>query len=106
MRNVALTACPPKSRIHETQTRMARWPVWWDWRWSSTLTFTVAWRDRDFTEVDLRSMLQSATRVRRDVEPGRWIINTRLQGQRWEASLEPDVAEQRLIVITAYPMVS
>jgi hypothetical protein len=60
--------------------------------------------DRDFTEVDVRSMLHDTTRLRRDVEPGRWVAITRLRRQRWEVILEPDLAEHRLVVITAYPI--
>jgi len=56
--------------------------------------------DREFTEVDLRHMLQQATDLPEDVVDGRWFVET------WhlEHSVEPDVEPQRLVVITAYPM--
>ncbi len=55
--------------------------------------------DRDFTEIDLRSMLQATTRLRRDIERGRWVAITRLGADRWEVVLEPDQAEERVVVI-------
>jgi hypothetical protein len=60
--------------------------------------------DRDFTELDVRSMLQGATRVRPDVEPGRWVVSTRRRRRRWEVIVEPDFEVQALIAITAYPV--
>jgi hypothetical protein len=58
--------------------------------------------DRDFSEVELRDMLERATGYREDVVDGRWIIETRHRKQPWEVIVEPDVREQLLVVITAY----
>jgi len=59
--------------------------------------------DRRFTEVDVRRMLHVATRLRRDIEPGRWVAVTRHHRARWEVIVEPDADAQMLVVITAYP---
>ena len=60
--------------------------------------------DRDFTELEVRGMLQGATGIRRDVEPGRWIVSTRRRRRRWEVIVEPDPEVRVLIVIIAYPV--
>ncbi len=60
--------------------------------------------DRGFTEVDLRGLLEQASRRRRDVVKGRWVIVTRHRGQRWEVMVEPDSEAELLVVITAYPV--
>ena len=49
--------------------------------------------DRDFTEIDLRTMLE-----------GRWVIETRHRRRRWEVIVEPDPTVQRVVVVTAYPV--
>jgi len=85
---------------------MTKHPVWWDWELELHPHLYKRMTDRDFTEIDVRSMLQTATRLRRDIEPGRWVAITRLKSQRWEVILEPDPVEQRLVVITAYPVTS
>ena len=61
--------------------------------------------DRQFTEVDLRQMLEDASSLRPDVEEGRWIIASRHHRRAWEIIVEPDEAEHVLVVITAYPVV-
>ena len=61
--------------------------------------------DRGFTEVDLRQMLEDASSFRPDVEEGRWVIVSRHRRRSWEIIVEPDEAEQVLVVITAYPVV-
>ena len=58
--------------------------------------------DRRFTEVDLRRMLQVATRLRRDVVKGRWVVVTRHRRTRWEVIVEPDAEAIILVVVTAY----
>jgi hypothetical protein len=58
--------------------------------------------DRRFTETELRGMLESASQVHRDVEPGRWIVETRLHGRPWQIIVEPDRALRLLVVVTAF----
>ena len=60
---------------------------------------------REFTEIDLRQMLEDASSLRPDVEEGRWVIASQHHRQRWEIVVEPDEAERVLVVITAYPVV-
>ena len=58
--------------------------------------------DRDFTEVDLRTMLDAATGYRKDVVDGRFVIETRHRRVDWEVIVEPDEVVHSLVVITAY----
>jgi len=58
--------------------------------------------DRDFGEVDLRTMLEAATGYRADIVDGRFIIETRHRKVEWEVIVEPDEVVQALVVITAY----
>lgn len=85
---------------------MKKWPAWWDWELELTPHLLKRMADRSFTELDLRAMLQATTRLRRDIEPDRWVAVTRLRRQRWEVILEPDPAVDRLVVITAYSITS
>jgi len=59
--------------------------------------------DRDFSEVDLRTMLQRATSYRRDILEGRWVVLTQHRRRAWEVIVEPDDAAELLVVVTAYP---
>jgi len=58
----------------------------------------------EFTELDVRQMLEDASSLRPDVEEGRWVVTTRHRRRAWEIIVEPDEAEHVLVVITAYPM--
>lgn len=58
---------------------------------------------REFTEIDLRTMVENASGYRRDVEPTRWVIESRLRRQSWEVIVEPDPVTRSLVVVTAYP---
>jgi hypothetical protein len=60
--------------------------------------------DRDFNEIDLRKMLADAEKLRPDIERGRWGVETRHEGRRWEVIVEPDERLKLLVVITAYPV--
>lgn len=60
--------------------------------------------DRDFTEIDLRTMLARAQHYHPDVVEGRWVIETRHRRRRWEVIVEPDPTVQRVVVVTAYPV--
>jgi hypothetical protein len=83
---------------------MKKRPAWWNWELELTPHIYKRMADRDFTELDLRAMLQAVSRLRRDVEPGRWVAITRLRRERWEVVLEPDPEVERLVLITAYPV--
>jgi hypothetical protein len=78
------------------------WPSWWEWELELTPHLEKRMSQRDFTEIDLRTMLHDATESRPDVEPGRWVIVTRHRSRKWEVIVEPDYGEKRLVVVTAY----
>jgi len=59
--------------------------------------------DRSFTELDLRGMLEAATGYRKDIAPGRWVIEAKRGRAPWEVIVEPDPSLETLVVITAYP---
>lgn len=48
-------------------------------------------------------MMEIATGWRRARRPGRYIIETKHKGKRWEVVLNTDPATETLEVITAYP---
>ena len=80
-----------------------RWPEWWGWELELSPHLLKRMGDRRFTEVDLRRTLHVATRLRRDIEPGRWVAVTRHHRARREVIVEPDADAEMLVVITAYP---
>jgi hypothetical protein len=82
-----------------------RWPAWWDWELELTPHVLKRMVDREFTELDLRQMLEDASSLRPDVEEGRWVVTARHRRRAWEIVVEPDSAERVLVVITAYPVV-
>jgi len=83
---------------------MVPWPYWW--YFALVFSFHVRKRmlERRFTEVDLRAMLEHATGVRADIVAGRFAIETSHEGQRWEVIVEPELDEEDLVVVTAYPV--
>jgi hypothetical protein len=80
------------------------WPEWWTWALELTPHWERRMEDRDFTEVDLRQMLETARGYRPDVVEGRWIIETNHRRRLWEVIVEPDELDDLLVVITAYPV--
>jgi len=60
--------------------------------------------DRDFSEVDLRAMLEHAHGHRADVVEGRFVIETKHKHGPWEVVVEPDEMDHLLVVVTAYPV--
>ena len=60
--------------------------------------------DRQFSEIDLRHMLEYATVLREDVVVGRWIVESWLRRQPWEVIVEPDLDARVIVVVTAYPV--
>jgi len=82
------------------------WPKWWAWELELSAHLVKRMVDRDFSEVDLRRMLEEASGLRPDVEPGRWAVSTVLAGKAWEVIVEPDESDELLVVVTAYPITS
>ena len=84
------------------QLRRRKWPLWWDWDLELSPHLLKRMVDRGFSEVDLRTMLQRSRGFRRDVVPGRWVIETRYGRASWEVIVEPDITANLLVVVTAY----
>ena len=60
--------------------------------------------DRDFTEIDLRTMLDHAEAYRIDVVEGRWVSETRHRRNPRHVIVELDYSESLLVVVPAYPV--
>ncbi len=84
--------------------RRTNWPAWWSWEIELSPHLLKRMVDRRFSEVDLRSMMTSATDLREDEDPGRWVVETSRESRPWEVIVEPDPANELLVVITAYPV--
>jgi len=67
-----------------------RLPEWWTWELELSPHLLKRMDDRRFTELDLRTMLEHAKAVRRDVVPGRWMVEARHRRRGWEVIVEPD----------------
>jgi len=80
------------------------WPDWWEWELELSPHLEKRMIDRDFTEIDLRTMLENAEAYRRDIVEGRWLIETRHRRHPWHVIVEPEPLESLLVVITAYPI--
>lgn len=80
------------------------WPWWWHWDlvYSSHLLKRMV--DRQFSDLDLRRMLDRATHLREDVVDGRCVVETRHLGHPWEIIAEPDFEAEFLLIVTAYPV--
>lgn len=80
------------------------WPEWWEWELELSPHLEKRMADRDFTEVDLRLMLENASGWEAGVVEGRWTIKTKHQRHPWKIVVEPDRDRQLLVVVTAYPV--
>lgn len=80
------------------------WPEWRDWAIEFTPHVLKRMEDRNFSEVDLREMLQRSQSYKKDIVEGRWVIETRHERHPWEVIVEPDDFEKLLVVVTAYPV--
>ena len=78
------------------------WPDWWGWDLELTPHLEQRMEERDFSEIDVREMLEAATGFRPDVVDGRFIVQGRFRGRRWHVIVEPDPEDRLLVVFTAY----
>ena len=63
------------------------WPTWWDWELELSSHLEKRMLQRDFTEIDLRTMLTQATAYRPDFIEGRWVVETHHRHHSWRLSL-------------------
>jgi hypothetical protein len=91
-----MVAMPPRNRSSTS------WPEWWDWELELTPHLEQRMEERDFTEVDLREMLEATTGFAPDAVEGRFQIDSPLRGRRWHVIVEPDLDDRLLVVVTAY----
>ena len=80
------------------------WPIWWEWELGFTAHVEVRVEERGFSEVELRMMLDSASKLGPARRPGRWLIHTRHAGHSWLVVVEPDLDDKVLMIVTAYPI--
>jgi hypothetical protein len=79
-------------------------PEWWDWGLELSPHLLKRMEDRQFNEVDLRTMLARASSCHPDIVEGRWVIPARHSRHPWEVIVEPDFDAKSLVVVTAYPV--
>jgi hypothetical protein len=93
---------------HRHEGRLAlpqeEWPPWWEWDLELTIHAKERMSDRRFSEVDLRTMLETVQQLERGAEPGSWMAPTRFRGRSWMVVVAPDFQRRRMLVITAYPI--
>lgn len=78
-------------------------PTWWGWELAFTAHIEARMEERQFSEVDLRVMLQETSALEPARRPGRFLARTRLRGRPWIVVLEPDPDAELVFVVTAYP---
>ncbi len=86
-----------------TPRRRKQWPLWWKWELELVSHLHTRMEEREFTEIELRRMMEHATGYNLDPSyEGRWLIPARHQRQRWVIVVEPLPERKRLAVITVY----
>lgn len=78
-------------------------PEWWDWDLAFTRHLESRMEEREFSEVELRTMITDATDLIPGRNPARYLASTNWHGNTWVVILEPDPDEKLLWVVTAYP---
>lgn len=78
------------------------WPEWWSWELEFTPHLLKRMVDRQFSEVDLRTMLDAATTCYHNHEEGRFVVETTYESRRWAVIVEPVSSDEMLVVVTAY----
>ncbi len=65
------------------------WPEWWQWELKISTHMHKRFPKRDFTEIELRRMMEHATDFTEDRHEGRWVIDTRFRQKRGRSSWSP-----------------
>jgi hypothetical protein len=80
-----------------------QWPHWWEWEVNLSLPhLQKRMVDRGFNQTDLLTMLEDATGYHEDDQEGRYVIETRFEGNPWEVVVEPLLDDWTLLIITAW----
>ncbi len=61
------------------------WPDWWEWEVEFTPHLLKRMIDRQFSEPDLRQMLDEAMNIRENHEEGRFAVRTKHHERSWES---------------------
>ena len=77
-------------------------PEWWNWELSFTGHAELRMEQRGVTEVDVRAMLERATRYEPSVVDGRFMIHAVHTQRPWIVIVEPDADAKLLVVVTVY----
>ena len=77
-------------------------PDWWEFELELSPHVLDRMIERDFSEADLRLMMEVANGLRPSESIGRWNVETSHLGDQWEIVVEPDVLDRVIVVITAY----
>ena len=80
----------------------AIFPEWWGWELSFTGHAELRMEQRGVTEIEVRAMLERATRYEPSVVEGRFMIYAVHKGRPWVVIVEPDVTAALLVVVTPY----
>jgi len=91
-----------KTRWNFTTMPLETPPDWWDFELELSPHILDRMIDRDFSEAELRLMLEVADALRPGGSIGRWIVQTLHHGDAWEVVVEPDDMDLVIVVITAY----
>jgi hypothetical protein len=83
---------------------LVTWHDWWECEIELTPHLEKRMEDRDFSEIDLRAMLEHARTCRPDAVEGRFVVETEHKRSPWEVIVEPDEMDHLLVVVTAYPV--
>jgi len=108
-----LSACQPRSgagsrynpgenRANGASMPLENLPEWWDFELELSPHILDRMIDRDFSEADLRLMIEVADGFRPGSSGGRWNVETVHHGNKWEVVVEPDELDRVIVVITAY----
>ena len=78
------------------------WPEWWSWELVLSRHLLRRMVEREFNEIEIRTMVNDAAGVTYESDTGHWCVETSHQGEPWEVIVEPVPHRRALVVITAY----
>jgi hypothetical protein len=77
-------------------------PAWWDWELEFSVHAEQRMFERGVSEVEVRAMLQHASRLSASPDGIRYLAHVQHAGDAWVVVLEPDPELQCVVLITVY----